>query len=164
MGAAKLLTAGGGGITLDAASTATDKTITIPAVTGVAMTAASNANNAQFNTITGTAPLYSARAWVNFNGTGTVAIYGSGNVTSITDNGTGDYTVNFTTAMPDANYAFVVGSVGLQNGAANQITSMYGSASGGAATKTTTQVRILSGYGSANSGIDNANQSICIFR
>lgn len=44
------------------------------------------------------------RAWVNFNGTGTVAIRASFNVTSITDNGTGDYTVNFTTAMPDANY------------------------------------------------------------
>jgi hypothetical protein len=46
------------------------------------------------------------RAWVNFNGTGTVAIRASGNVSSITDNGTGDYTVNFTTAMSDANYAF----------------------------------------------------------
>jgi len=53
----------------------------------------------------GTAPLYAARAWVNFNGTGTVAIRGSGNVSSITDNGVGDYTVNFTTAMPDANYS-----------------------------------------------------------
>lgn len=48
---------------------------------------------------------YSCRAWVNFNGTGTVAIRGSGNVSSITDNGTGDYTVNFTTAMSDVNYA-----------------------------------------------------------
>jgi hypothetical protein len=48
-----------------------------------------------------------ARAWVNFNGTGTVAIRASGNVSSITDNGTGDYTVNFTTAMPDANYSIV---------------------------------------------------------
>jgi hypothetical protein len=54
----------------------------------------------------GSAPIYGARAWVNFNGTGTVAIRASGNVTSITDNGTGDYTVNFTTAMADANYAF----------------------------------------------------------
>ena len=45
------------------------------------------------------------KAWVNFNGTGTVAIRGSYNVSSITDNGAGDYTVNFTTAMPDANYA-----------------------------------------------------------
>ena len=52
----------------------------------------------------GSAPLYACRAWVNFNGTGTVAIRASGNVSSITDNGTGDYTVNFTTAMQDKNY------------------------------------------------------------
>jgi hypothetical protein len=45
------------------------------------------------------------KAWVNFNGTGTVAIRAAFNVSSITDNGTGDYTVNFTNAMPDANYA-----------------------------------------------------------
>jgi hypothetical protein len=45
------------------------------------------------------------RAWVNFNGTGTVAIRASFNVTSITDNGTGDYTINFATGMPDENYA-----------------------------------------------------------
>lgn len=49
-------------------------------------------------------PAYFCRAWVNFNGTGTVAIRASGNVSSITDNGIGDFTVNFTTAMPDANY------------------------------------------------------------
>jgi hypothetical protein len=59
--------------------------------------------------VTGTAPIYACRAWVNFNGTGTVAIRASGNVSSITDNGVGDYTVNFTTAMPDANYS-VAGS------------------------------------------------------
>jgi hypothetical protein len=57
----------------------------------------------------GTAPLYAARAWVNFNGTGTIAIRASGNVSSITDNGVGDYTVNFTTAMTDANYVSVSG-------------------------------------------------------
>jgi hypothetical protein len=51
------------------------------------------------------ATAYGCRAWVNFNGTGTVAIRTSGNVSSITDNGTGDYTINFTTAMPDVNYA-----------------------------------------------------------
>jgi hypothetical protein len=50
-----------------------------------------------------------AKAWVNFNGTGTVAIRDSFNVSSITDNGTGDYTINFTTAMPNANYAVVTG-------------------------------------------------------
>ena len=51
--------------------------------------------------------VYTAKAWVNFNGTGTVAIRAAGNVSSITDNGTGDYTVNFTTAMVDANYSTV---------------------------------------------------------
>jgi hypothetical protein len=48
---------------------------------------------------------YGCRAWVNFNGTGTVAIRASGNVTSITDGGVGNYTINFSTAMPDTNYA-----------------------------------------------------------
>ena len=50
-------------------------------------------------------PSYSARAWVNFNGTGTVAIRASGNVSSITDREAGSYRVNLTTAMSDANYA-----------------------------------------------------------
>jgi hypothetical protein len=59
----------------------------------------------------GSAPIYAARAWVNFNGTGTVAIRASGNVSSITDNGTGNYTVNFTTAMVDGNYS-VLGMLG----------------------------------------------------
>jgi len=53
------------------------------------------------------ATAYGCRAWVNFNGTGTVAIRASGNVSSITDNGTGDYGINFTTAMPDASYSCV---------------------------------------------------------
>ena len=74
--------------------TLTNKTLTTP-----------NIDSAQFATVSGTAPIYPCRAWVNFNGTSTVAIRGSGNVSSITDNGTGDYTVNFTTAMSDANYA-----------------------------------------------------------
>jgi hypothetical protein len=52
----------------------------------------------------GVAPMFASRAWVNFNGQGTVAIQANGNVSSITDNGVGDYTVNFTTAMSDANY------------------------------------------------------------
>ena len=53
----------------------------------------------------GSAPMYAARAWVNFNGTGTPSIRAGGNVSSITDNGTGDYTINFANALPDANYA-----------------------------------------------------------
>jgi len=54
----------------------------------------------------------SAKAWVNFNGTGTVAIRRAFNVSSITDNGTGDYTVNFTNAMVDANYGVVTTTEG----------------------------------------------------
>ena len=52
----------------------------------------------------GDAPIYACRAWVNFNGIGTIAIRASGNVSSITDNGNGDYVVNFNMAMPDVNY------------------------------------------------------------
>ena len=78
--------------------TLTNKTLTSPTLT------TPNFDSAQFATVSGTAPLYAARAWVNFNGTGTPAIRASGNVSSITDNGTGNYTVNFSTAMPDANF------------------------------------------------------------
>lgn len=61
------------------------------------------------NTIqtTGGVEVYTAKAWVNFNGTGTVAIRASGNVSSITDNGVGNYTVNLTTALSDTNYSVV---------------------------------------------------------
>jgi hypothetical protein len=80
------------------------------------------------------------RAWVNFNGTGTVAIRASYNVSSITDNGTGDYTVNFTTALVDESYISVFGY------------TVLGSSNGGSdigenstnVLKTTTQLRILS--------------------
>jgi uncharacterized protein (AIM24 family) len=58
---------------------------------------------------------------VNFNGTGTVAIRASGNVSSITDNGTGDYTVNFTTAMPDANYAIAAMARNINNSGAGTV-------------------------------------------
>jgi len=86
--------------------TLTNKTLTSPTLT------TPNINSAQFATVSGTAPIYPCRAWVNFNGTGTVAIRASGNVSSITDNGTGDYTVNFTTALVDANYSVNVNARG----------------------------------------------------
>jgi hypothetical protein len=54
----------------------------------------------------GSAPMFACRAWVNFNGAGTVAISGGGNVSSITDLGVGSYAVNFSTALPTANYAY----------------------------------------------------------
>lgn len=58
----------------------------------------------------GSTPIYACRAWVSFNGTGAVAIKGSGNVSSITDNGVGDYTVNFAVQMQDWNYAVTFGT------------------------------------------------------
>jgi hypothetical protein len=88
-----------------------------------------------------------AKAWVNFNGTGTVAIRDSFNVSSITDNGTGEYTVNFTTAMPNANYSIVVS----QGGAATvDIIKVLNSV----APQTTSGFRILSltnGFSTADS-------------
>ncbi len=101
----KLNSSGGGSVTVQEPTTASNLTLTLPAVTGkAAYTDASD--NLQVNSgYSSYATGYVARAWVNFNGTGTVAIRASGNVSSITDNGTGDYTVNFTTAMPDANYS-----------------------------------------------------------
>jgi hypothetical protein len=65
---------------------------------------------------------YGCRAWVNFDGTGVVAIRASGNVTSITDNGTGLYTVNLTTAMPDINYTIVGSSGNSASGAYTAVT------------------------------------------
>lgn len=56
-----------------------------------------------------------AKAWVNFNGTGTVAVRAAFNVSSIADNGVGDYTINFTNAMVDGNYS----ATGLVQGGAN---------------------------------------------
>jgi len=85
--------------------TASGLTLSGTVTTSGNLTLSGTATVASLTTASGSAPSYSARAWVNFNGTGTVAIRGSGNVTSITDNGTADYTVNFTTAMSDTNYS-----------------------------------------------------------
>jgi hypothetical protein len=109
-----LQSSGGGSVTIAEPTTASDFTQTLPAADGtVAILDGSNnlsvAGNLSFNSGYGSSAVaYGCRAWVNFNGTGTVAIRASGNVSSITDNGTGDYTVNFTTAMSDVNYSAIV--------------------------------------------------------
>jgi len=84
--------------------------------------------NLQFNSGYGSvATAYGCRAWVNFDGTtntaGFCTIRASGNVTSVADNGTGDYTVNFTTAMPDANYTPVFSSTNFTDNNGSQTTS-----------------------------------------
>jgi hypothetical protein len=102
---------------------------------------------------------YKCRAWVNFNGTGTVAIRASGNVTSITDNGTGDYTVNFTTALTDANYA-VTGTAGV--GATTSFNSVI--VGTGSANMATGSCRISTKNISGASANDVDQIQVAIFR
>jgi hypothetical protein len=94
-----------GTVTVSAPAVAGTRTITLPAATGTAILE-DGSNNLQMNSGFGSsATAYGVRAWVNFNGSGTVSINASGNVSSITDNAVGNYTVNFTTNMPDINYS-----------------------------------------------------------
>lgn len=94
-----------------------------------------------------------AKAWVNFNGAGTVSIISSFNVSSITDNGIGDYTVNYTTAMTDANYAIVSGTRGPNDGAnvRSIITTLVGTP------PATTSVRVQSVRSDTSALIDTNN-------
>lgn len=98
---------------------------------------------------------YKCRAWVNFNGTGTVAIRASGNVSSITDNTTGDYTVNFTTAMPDANYAWTLG------GSLTEGYIITGRANAAAPTASTLRI---GSFNVSNSAVDAVYINVAIFR
>jgi hypothetical protein len=101
-----------------------------------------------------------AKAWVNFDGTGTVAIRAQFNVTSITDNGTGDYTVNFTTAIADTNYVAVFGN---ENGtSAANASPKLGLAAG--STPQTGSIRITNDRDSATGFFDNAFCFVAIFR
>lgn len=93
------------------------KTVTTQSIADLAAASVSYASQADMEAATSTTVAVNpavakyhpgvAKAWVNFNGTGTVAIRSSYNVSSVTDNNTGEYTVNFTTAMADTNYAVV---------------------------------------------------------
>lgn len=138
--------------------TLTNKTINASQLVNASISAA-KLDGAQ----SGSAPIYAARAWVNFNGTSTVSITGSGNVSSITDNGTGDYTVNFTTAMADTSYAVSFASQVFTSGghqsADNQFMSIYA----GTALQTGS-VRVFSNFGNANSGDDLPVVCVTIFR
>ena len=111
----------------------------------------------------GSAPIYAARAWVNFNGTGTVAIRASGNVSSITDNGTGDYTANFTTAMADANYTVVSTAQRGDSVAGGIIGQVQGTTANAYTSITTTSVRIRT-INVAEATIDPLYVGVSIFR
>jgi hypothetical protein len=161
---------------IDAPAVAGSNTLVLPASNGSANQLLKNSTAAgtlSFATVTenssgdlafnsgygSVATAYGCRAWVNFDGTGTVAIRASGNVSSITDNGTGDYTVNFTTAMPDANYAAIVaGARGTSN---DDFRS--GNRQGG--TYSTTAVQVFSGVASSGGTYVDANPlNVAVFR
>jgi len=100
------------------------------------------------------------KAWVNFNGTGSVAILDSHNVSSITDNGTGDYTINFATALESANYAFV-GSCSSSGGEVLAL-CLQGGYSSAPTLKTASQVRLHALNAPFRSAADAQNASVII--
>lgn len=115
----------------------------------------------QFNSGYGSvATAYGCRAWVNFNGTGTVSITASGNVSSITDNGVGNYTVNFANAMSDANYNFVTNSSNTTSANILCIAQLNWDAP----TKTTSALRIYNLKSNTGALTDQDTISVSIFR
>jgi hypothetical protein len=111
----------------------------------------------------GSAPVYACRAWVNFNGTGTVAIRASGNVSSITDNGTGFYTVNFTTAMSDANYCATCDATPAPDGNLTS-TDIFGTNSGSFTQAPTTSSYTLYVTNRGTTAKDSAYITSSVFR
>jgi hypothetical protein len=119
---------------------------------------ASGGNTATINTYSPPAPI---RAWVAFTGTGTVAIRASYNVSSITDNGTGYYTVNMTNAMSDINYS-ITGSASTTGGAAMIFQSNSNPSSYVSLAPTTTTFTVLTGNSSAP--FDSTYVNAAVFR
>ena len=106
---------------------------------------------------------YKCRAWVSFIGSGTVAIRASGNVASITDNGTGDYTVNFTTAMPDANYATQI-SAWYGSDVVTSLVVPVGLKRGQAPTTSTVRVQTSNTVWNNSSGVNVDGIYVSVFR
>ena len=127
---------------------------------------------------TGSAPIYGCRAWVNFDGTrneadtgastngANVKIRASGNVTSVLKNGTGDYTVTFTTAMVDANYCSTLSiNTGSVTGSQFTIGELSASISTAPTVRSTTQLRLnISTTAPTVANFDATSVSVAIFR
>ena len=134
--------------------------ITIDGGAGITFPDTVQQTNAVTNT-GGVPQYYAARAWVNFDGTGTVSIRAAVNVSSITDAGAGEYTVNFTTAMPDVNYVALTSGTFAEGGGSNNVIQILDLASGGL--YSTTQVTFL-GQNSSGSNQDSERVCVAIFR
>ena len=135
---------GTGVVTLTAPNTNTDRTITLPDSTSTLLE--TNGNGSSLTSLTGSqvdSGQTTAKAWVNFNGTGTVAIRDSYNVSSITDNGTGDYTVNFTNDMANTDYSMIAQACRATGDTVNQV---YRDANEHPTSRTTGLTRVVSGY------------------
>ena len=147
--------------------TLTNKTLTTP-----------NINSAPFATVVGTAPIYGVRAWVNFDGTKDTTgatstantnrlIRASGNVTSVLRNATGDYTLTYTTAMPDADYSIggTASRAGTSGGAGAGVTVTPNDV---ATARTSNVSRIIlminAGDGQYDTAVDSAQVNITIVR
>lgn len=111
------------------------------------------------------ATAYGCRAWVNFNGTtaSPSTIRGSGNVSSVTKNGTGDYTVNFTTAMVDSSYSVVSTAQRGDSTAGGIIGQVQGTTSNTYTSITTTSARIRT-INVAEATVDPLCVCVAIFR
>jgi hypothetical protein len=127
--------------------------ITGNAATATSAISATSATTAtSLSTASGSAPSYSARVWINFDGfSSPISIRSSGNASSVTDDGVGNYVINFTTALQDANYATV----------------LYAGDDAGSSRKaqrrpdqTTTSVRVRSGTDTTFNDVDQYNAVI----
>lgn len=122
--------------------------------------------NFQFNSGYGSsATAYGCRAWVNFDGTsGSIgAGNGSGNISSVTDNGTGNYTLNFSSAMPDTNYS--ASGVGRWNADTNTHSCTIQQRLSSVKSTTAFEIWVINGVnGSSFAAFDSPNISVQIFR
>ena len=109
----------------------------------------------------GNAPTYACRAWVNFNGVGAVSVIASGNVSSVTDNAVGDYTLNFATPMPNANYSISSGSTEYSDGAPLVLSLRMSGTS--PLLKTTSAVRVSARSAYSSALLDVNNISVQVF-
>ena len=138
-----------GAITLAAPAVSGTTTLTLPATTG---------------TVLNDATVGVCRAWVNFNGTGTVAIRASFNVTSITDNGAGDYSVVFTTAISDANYCVVTNAGTYASTISGVACPFRNGATGAYVAPTTAEVRVNAFPLNSTTATDNQAVTVSVFR
>lgn len=150
-----------------------DSSVTTAKINNAAVTAAKLDNVGQG---AGNPPIYGCRAWVSFDGTrnatntgastngANVRIIASANVGSVLKNATGDYTINFTTAMPDANYCMFGMTTGVTSGNTSRILVIKGTDADGPTNKTSSQVTITVGSTAAAVLVDMKEVGVAFLR